>query len=127
MDALVPIVLVILCEGGEYPQLDARGITVFLDRSYDLDSHFCTTLVVDGLDNLSKRTLAEQPDDGVWQGQLMLIIRTRYPTHICRSEVRRQRRCNGRLHRRASRWIPSSAWHGHNTFSWTENKNSRHG
>lgn len=63
MYALVAIVLVVGCKGRENPQLNARCIPVFLNRSDDLDSHLCLAPAIVCLDDFAERALTEQLDD----------------------------------------------------------------
>ena len=56
--ALIPIVGVVLAEGLEYPQLNPRGVTVFLYRSYNFYGDFSMPLSVSGLDHFAKGALA---------------------------------------------------------------------
>ena len=60
VDALVPIWLVVLGEGGEDAQLDARSVSVLLHRADNLDGDVCRSLVIPGLDDLAKGALAQQ-------------------------------------------------------------------
>ena len=65
MDALVSIVLVVRCEGGEHSQFDPGGIAVFLDGSNHLNRYSAVLLTVPRFDYFAKRALAKQFDDFV--------------------------------------------------------------
>ena len=59
VDALVAVVLVVLCQGGEDSQLDAGSISVLLHGSDDLDGDLLLFLAVEGLDDLAEGALAQ--------------------------------------------------------------------
>lgn len=65
VDALVTVRLVVQCKCRENPQLDAGGVTVFLDRSDDFHGAANLLVPIVGLDDLSKCTLAKLFDNGV--------------------------------------------------------------
>lgn len=70
MDTLVSVRFVVEGKRGENPQFDATSITIFLDRSYYLDSTFRSLFLVKCFHDLSKSTLTEEFDDIIW-GMLM--------------------------------------------------------
>lgn len=70
VDALVSVIPVVGGQGGQDPQLDPRGVAVFLDGPNDLDGTSCVLLSVVGLDHLSKCTLTQETADLIWKGQL---------------------------------------------------------
>lgn len=63
MDAFVPVVLVVLREGGQNSQLDAASLSVFLYGANDLDGDVRVSLAVPGLDNLAEGALTKQSHD----------------------------------------------------------------
>jgi hypothetical protein len=56
--AFIAIGLVIQRQGGQHPQFDTRGITVFLHRSNDLDCTLGLFLLVPRFHNFAKRSLS---------------------------------------------------------------------
>lgn len=63
VDASISVLIIIGLEGGENPQFDPGGISVFLHRSDDLDRNEFVVPSVTGLDDLSKSALSKEPND----------------------------------------------------------------
>ena len=60
VDAAVAVFLVVGLEGCQNSEFDLTGITVFLDRSNDLDSDELIASLVSGLDDLAECALAQK-------------------------------------------------------------------
>lgn len=63
VDASVSVLIIVGLEGGENPQFDPGGISVFLHRSDDLDGNELIVPSVTGLDDLAKGALPKEPYD----------------------------------------------------------------
>lgn len=66
VDAPIPIVRIVCFQGGEDPELDSRGISVFLHRADDFDGHQLVLSSVSRLNDFPKGALAQQFDDLIW-------------------------------------------------------------
>lgn len=60
MDASVSVGGIVCFQGGKDTELNARSVTVFLDRADNLDSDCLVSPAVTGLDNLAESTLAKE-------------------------------------------------------------------
>lgn len=63
VDASISVLIIVGLEGGENPQFDPGGISVFLHRSDDLDGNEFVVPSVTGLDDLAKSALSKEPND----------------------------------------------------------------
>ena len=96
MDALVAVLGIVQGEGLQDAQLDARRVSVFLDRSNDLDGTFGPLALVVGLDDLAKRTLTKQTTDLICSpNQRIWMMVSVSPRPKVRWRRRRRRRPGG--------------------------------